>query len=74
MLLFCLFLIFVAGLGAARWTYLEGHKSAFFERVESGNPQTGQPQSGILTFILCPTFKMSHDRGWRGSCCSEHEP
>ena len=22
---------------------------------------------------LCPTFKMSHDRGWRGSCCSEHE-
>src|SRR5688572_26865696 len=19
------------------------------------------------------TFKMSHDRGWRGSCCSEHE-
>ena len=20
-----------------------------------------------------PTFKMSHDRGWRGSCCSEHE-
>jgi hypothetical protein len=23
--------------------------------------------------IFCLTFKMSHDRGWRGSCCSEHE-
>src|SRR4051812_19056146 len=23
--------------------------------------------------VLRPTFKMSHDRGWRGSCCSEHE-
>jgi 5-methyltetrahydrofolate--homocysteine methyltransferase len=36
--------------------------------------------SGVIGFwpandaeILGRTFKMSHDRGWRGSCCSEHE-
>ena len=22
--------------------------------------------------VLCLTFKMSHDRGWREPCCSEH--
>jgi hypothetical protein len=25
------------------------------------------------TSVFWLTFKMSHDHGWRGSCCSEHE-
>jgi hypothetical protein len=24
--------------------------------------------------FFCPTLKLSRDHGWRGLCCSEHNP
>jgi hypothetical protein len=32
-----------------------------------------QLKTGLRHAVFRPTFKMSHDHGWRGSCCSEHE-
>ena len=31
-----------------------------------------QLKTGLRHAVFCLTFKMSHDRGWREPCCSEH--
>jgi hypothetical protein len=62
-------------------------KSVFFrplfeQRTRSGkmpkhrrhHQETGTREANDCTNVVhfCPTFKMSHDRGWREPCCSEH--
>ena len=39
----------------------------------AGVPPSTESVCRIESGSICPTSQMSHDHGWRVSCCSEHE-
>jgi hypothetical protein len=66
-------------IGRSSPTFFFGQASKPLLQVQHGSGGHGIEVMGQFgsvkasSALLCPTSKMSHDRGWRGSCCSEHE-
>src|SRR5688572_10252229 len=46
------------------------HRTNGKRRIPILENRTGA--GAVRELIFCLTFKMSHDRGWREPCCSEH--